>query len=220
MVLAALNSAAQVRRIVPSEKHPAATNLSVGVGVTRSVLFLSRNIKDDNDATGFNMNATYGLNRLMRIGAEYTFYRTIDIQPTWHTIKASTMEVNMHFIARLSRSKAVFYPLFGLSYNVFNGFFTGKNDFNHLSQMYRANSMVHTRWVGLNVGTGYEHFFRPLSIFVEYKMRAGVSDEQRQFNIIDVCFSAGIRFNVRVRSFYSLVKGPRGRYFLRTPDEE
>jgi hypothetical protein len=212
MVLVALNSAAQVRPAAPAEKQPAATNFSIGGGITRSVLFLSRNIKDDNDATGFNINVTRRLTRLIRLGAEYTFYRSIDVQPTWYTIKASTLELNLHFIARLTGSKAVFYPLFGLSYNAFNGFFTGKNDFNHLSRMYPVNSTVHTRWLGLNVGTGYEHYFRPLSVFVEYKMRAGVSDEQRQFNVIDVCFSAGIRFNARVRPFISPIKGPRARY--------
>jgi hypothetical protein len=218
LVFGTIISHAQVRYVKPVVTHSKRTTFGIGAGMTRSVLFLSRNINDDNDATGFNFNAVYGISRLMRLNAEYTFYRPLDIAPTWLNIRARTLEVNMHFIARLTRSKAFFYPIFGISYNVFNGYFTGKNDFFNLASKYPVNRRVITRWVGLNVGTGYEHYIKPVSIFIDYKMRAGVSDEQRQFNIIDVCFSAGLRYNLRVRSIYSIYKGTRGRYFLDSED--
>jgi hypothetical protein len=193
---------------------PAKTDLSFGVGVARSVLFLMRNTKHQNDATGFTSSVVYGGSKLVRGGFEYTVYRTINIEPTWYNVRAQTFEVNAHFLARLKDSKAFFYPLFGLSYNVFKGYFTGRNDFQNLAERYSVNRTVRTQWLGLNVGTGYEQHFKPLIIFVDYKMRIGFSDVKNQLNIIDVCFGAGIRFNLRAPSVYSIFKGTRSRYLL------
>lgn len=197
-------------------------NLGLGVGLTRSVIYLSRNVKDNNDATGVNFSLVYGLSRLLRLSAEYTHYLPIDIAPTWYDIKAKTVEVNMHVIARLNRSSAYFYPLIGLSYNLFSGTYTGVNDYLNLSSLYEPNTHVDTRWIGLNVGTGYEYFFKPGSFFLDYKMRVGVTEGYDEINIQDVCITAGLRFNIKVRSLRSLFiyRDTRSRYQLDKADEE
>jgi hypothetical protein len=52
------------------------------------------------------------------------------------------------------------------------------------------------------------------SIFGEYKMRVGNSDDKRQINIMDVCFSFGVRYNLKVPSIYRIVNGTKSRYLL------
>jgi hypothetical protein len=204
----------QVRVVKPVKTHPNTTNLSIGFGAAKSVIFLNRNVKENNDASGIQASLIYGGSNLFRFGLEYTFYRPINIAPTWYDIKAHTIEGNLHVIARFKNTNAFFYPLFGFSYNTFSGYFTGKNDFLNLTDKYKTNQIAVTNWIGFNVGTGYEIFFKKVSLFLDYKMRVGFADGRKQLNIMDVCFSAGLRYNLKVPSIYKLFKGTRNRYFL------
>lgn len=206
----------------PVSKHQKKANLAFGLGVARSVVYLARNVKPDNDATGIHGTLVYNASRFIRTSLEYTRYQTLDIAPTWYNIKASTVELNMHLLTRFKKTDAYFYPLVGLSYNLFSGRYTGVNDFLHLNTIYHKNQYTHTSWWGLNVGTGYELFFRPGSFFLDYKMRVGVTEGSNQINIQDVCIMAGLRFNLRVPSLYSIFmyKGTRSRYLLDKSDED
>lgn len=204
----------------PVKKHSKRTNLGIGLGVTRSVVYLARNVKPNNDATGLNASLVYGGSKLLRVSLEYTRYAKIDIAPTWYNINANTIELNAHILARFQNKKAYFYPLFGVSYNTFSGTYTGINDFLNLSELYEKDERVITRWLGINVGTGFEYYFKPGSFFLDYKMRVGLTKGYNQINIQDVCISAGLRFNLRVPSFYSIFvyRGTRSRYLLDKSD--
>ncbi|MCA6443432.1 MAG: hypothetical protein IM600_08395 [Bacteroidetes bacterium] len=203
----------QIKTSKPVKTRPKETNFALGFGGTRSVLYLNRNVKENNDATGLHFTIVYGGSRLLRLSTEYSHYFPINIEPTWQNINARTIESNLHIIARFTRTKAFFYPVVGLSYNEFNGFFTGKNDFLNLSDKYAKNTQVKTVWYGLNIGTGYEYYIKKISLFLDYKMRVGFADG-RQLNIMDVCFSAGARFNIKAPSIYRIFSGPRSRYML------
>lgn len=206
----------QVRVIKPVKTHPLTTRLGLGAGAAGSVLFLSRNVKENNEAYGFHLSLAYGGTKLFRGVVEYTQYQTMDISPTWYNVKASTIESNLHIIARFSEGKAIFYPVFGFSYNVFSGFYTGVRDYLNLSTLYEDNTDVITRWWGINAGAGYEYFFGSVSFFADYKMRMGVSEGYNEFNILDVCLSAGLRWNLKVPTLYGLFRGTRSRYTLKT----
>jgi hypothetical protein len=206
---------AQVRIVKPIKAAPAKkTNLGIGVGPSRSVLYLGRNVKANNDATGLNATLVYGGHKLMRGSLEFTLYRPINIEPTWYNINSSSIEFNTHFIARMKEGKAVFYPIFGISYNIFSGFYTGVNDYMNLTRLYQKNQRVETRWWGLNVGTGFERYFKKVSVFVDYKMRVGVSEGNNQLSIQDVCFSGGLRFNLKAPTLNKIFRGTRSRYLL------
>lgn len=209
-------SVAQVRVIKPIKTHPKRTTLGFGFGAAKSVLFLARNVKENNDALGYTASMVYGGSKLIRVSLEYTFYRPINIAPTWLDIRANTIEMNTHFIAHFKDTKAYFYPLFGISYNVFSGYFTGKNDFLNLSSVYQINQRVSTRWLGFNAGVGYEYFYKRFSLFLDFKMRVGMADGNSQLNIMDVCYGGGLRFNLRVPSIYRIFSGTRSRYLLNT----
>lgn len=203
-----------VKPVKPVNSKPAYTRLGIGFGGAGSVLFLSRNIKENNEAYGYHVSLVYGGAKLFRTSLEYTQYKTLSIEPTWYNVKAKTVECNVHILARFSESNAIFYPMFGLSYNTFSGFYTGVNDFLNLGTLYEKNQDVVTNWWGLNVGTGYEYYFDQLSLFADYKMRIGVSEGYNELNIMDVCLSAGLRWNFRAPSVYRLFKGTRSRYVL------
>ncbi len=205
---------AQVKIVKPVKTRAKTTNLAIGFGAAKSVLYLNRNVKENNDASGLQASLVYGGSNIFRFSFEYTFYRPINIAPTWYDIKASTFEANMHIIARFKNTDAIFYPLVGISYNTFSGFFTGKNDFLNLLDKYKPNQIVVTQWVGVNIGTGYELFLKRVSFFLDYKMRVGFTDGKKQLNIIDVCFGGGIRYNLKVPSIYKLFRGTRSRYLL------
>lgn len=187
------------------------TNLQVGAGVMGSVLYLSRNIKEDNDAKGITVVANYGGHKLLRFSAQYTRYVPINIAPTWYTIKANTIEANMEVMARFNNNKTFLYPFLGLSYNEFKGYYTGFNDYLNLREKYRPNSNIVNRWVGLNIGTGLEHSFGMLTIFCDYRMRVG-KQEEGGVNIMDVCYSAGLRLKLFVPTFHKLYRGVKAKY--------
>ncbi|PBQ33576.1 hypothetical protein CNR22_17945 [Sphingobacteriaceae bacterium] len=204
------------------KKHSRTTNLAFGLGVTRSVVYLARNVKPDNDATGLHSSVLYGGKKLFRVSLEYTRYKTINIEPTWYNIRASVIELNGHLLARFKSNNAYFYPLFGISYNLFSGTYTGINDYLNLSSLYAKNQKVNTRWWGFNIGTGYEFYFKPGSLFLDYKMRVGITEGKKQLNIQDVCITAGLRINLKVRSLYGIFiyRGTRSRYMLDKSDED
>lgn len=194
------------------EVEPA--RFGVGFGVTRSVLYLSRNIKEQNDANGFTGIITYHSRKNWRFTAEVTRFNTLNIEPTWLNIQAYTYELNAQLCAKFASSRTLFYPLFGLSYNTFRAYFTGVNDFMNLKAFYPVQSQVNTNWLGANVGAGMEHSFKGFSIFATYRMRVGKMERKNQFNIMDVCYGAGLRYDIKLPKSVNIFKGTRGRYNL------
>lgn len=180
------------------KKEEKLTDFGIGAGLTRSVIFLSRNIKEFNDAKGYCFNLTYGGHKLIRFTAEYAKYNTLNIEPTWYDIKAKTYEANIHFLARFKNNKGIIFPIVGLSLNEFKGFFTGRDDFQNLRDKYSINSEVKSFWLGANFGLGYEHKIGPVKLVVMYKMRVGAADANERLNIMDVCYNFGLRYDIRV----------------------
>ncbi len=220
LFLIAISMASQVRVVKPVKRtKPKSTRLAFFGGLSNSVLLLERNIKDDNSASGYHIGASYGLTRVFRASFEYTKYHQIDIAPTWYNINARTYEFNINAMARMTGTDAFFYPLLGVSYNIFEGYFTGQQDYLNLSRMYEKNANVDTRWFGVNVGVGLEYFIKQFSMYGEFKMRVGQT-ESGQISIMDVCFTAGLRYNLRVPSLYKVFSGTRSRYLLDTRDSE
>lgn len=207
------NCLSQVRVIKPVKVHPIHTNLGIGVSVTSSDLFLTRNTASGNNGLGITGSIVYGGFKSLRVTLEYTHYKAIDIAPTWYDVRSSSLESNVHLMCK-AKSDFYFYPMFGLSYNVFSGYFTGKNDYLHLGSIYPSNQDVVTRWLGLNAGIGLEYNLKPIVIAAGYKMRIGASDRDNTLNILDVCFNVGVRYTLVVPSIHRLVKGNKQRYYL------
>lgn len=204
---------AQLRIIKPVKTETKKSNIGIGVGVARSVLYLTRNTANNNDAYGFYSVITYDRGNFLRAMLEYTNYSYIDIKPTWYNVKAQTVELNLAVIAKNKSKTLFFYPLLGLSYNIFNGYYTGVNDYLHL-QPAKRNSDVTSVWIGLNTGLGLEYNYRHISFFWNCKMRTGKTEGINQYNIMDVFNVIGIRYNLNQVSLHKIFRGTRSRYSL------
>lgn len=209
----------QKNKLPPKEKKVVnKTNFGIGFGAARSVVFLSRNVKEFNDATGWTFNAIYGGHKLIRFAFDYSQFSSIDIEPTWIGVKAKTYELNIQFIARFKNIKSIIYPITGFSLNQFNGLFTGKEDFQNLREKYPSNSYVKSSWFGTNFGLGYEQTIGPVKAVITYKMRVGTSDVNAKINIMDVCYGLGVRYDMKAstpRHFYrTIFRNTRNRYAL------
>jgi hypothetical protein len=82
----------------------------------------------------------------------------------------------------------------------------------NLREHYRANTYVTSKWLGVNIGTGLEHAFGPIVVFADYRMRVGRSDDRGGLNIMDVCYSAGLRFKLVVPTLDKLYRGLTDKY--------
>jgi hypothetical protein len=172
-------------------KEPEFTRLSVKAGVNISVVYLTRNIKDKNNEPGFCTGGVYEFNNFVRVSVLYTHFKTLNIEPTWLNVKANTYEANLEIMARFPNKKTIMYPFTGLSYNTFNGFFTGQADYLNLKEYYGSNTTVKDNWLGVNLGTGIEHNFGILGVYLDYRMRVGRAE--KAINIMDVCYTAGLK---------------------------
>lgn len=183
--------AAGTPSIVPKERQY--TKWSAKAGANISVVYLARNIKDNNNAPGYCGGLNYEINNFIRVSTLYSYFRPINIEPTWLDVRASTTEINLEMVAHFPNKKTLLYPFLGLSYNTYDGFFTGQLDYLNLKEYYAVNTVVKNRWLGLNLGTGLEHNFGILGVFVDYRMRIGKQDDAAGINIMDVCYTGGLK---------------------------
>ena len=173
------------------EKEKPYTRWSLKVGGNISVIYLARNVKEKNNEPGYCGGLTYEVNNFVRVSCLYTRFNPINIKPTWLDVKANTYESNLEIIARFPNKKTLLYPFVGISYNTYSGFFTGESDYLDLREYYPINSTVKNQWLGVNLGTGLEHNFGIVGLFLDYRMRVG--KQETAINIMDVCYTGGIK---------------------------
>ena len=192
------------------EKERRYTRLSLKAGANISVIYLARNTKEKNNEPGYCGGITYEVNDFIRVSSLITSFRPINIEPTWLNVKANTYELNMEILAKFPNKKTLLYPFVGLSYNTFTGFFTGELDYLNLREYYPINSTVKNKWLGLNLGTGLEHNFGILGIFIDYRMRVGKQD--KVFNIMDVCYTGGLKVRFPYGNLAKKLTNPNDRF--------
>ena len=139
---------------IPAKKEKEFSKLSLKTGFNISVIYLARNIKEDNNEPGYSAGLTYRVNDFIRISGLYTKFKPINIQPTWINVNANTIESNLEIMANFPNKQTLLYPFVGLCYNTYKGFFTGQQDYLNLIDYYPANSVVKNNWLGVNLGKG------------------------------------------------------------------
>ena len=192
------------------DKTPSFTRWSLKAGANLSVIYLARNTKEKNNEPGYCGGLTYEANDFIRISTLYTRFQPTNIKPTWLDVRASSYEMNLEIIAKFPNKKTLLYPFVGLSYNTYRGFFTGESDYLGLREYYKVNSVVKNQWLGLNLGTGLEHNFGILGLFVDYRMRVGKEDQV--FNIMDVCYTAGLKITFPYGKLAKTLANPNDRF--------
>jgi hypothetical protein len=190
----AINPAAKTGTNTPKktlDREPKYTRWSIKGGGNLSVIYLARNVKEKNNEPGYCGGLTYEINNFVRVSSLVTRFRPINIEPTWLNVKANTYEANLEILARFPNQKTLLYPFAGFSYNTFSGFFTGQSDYLNLKEYYAVNSTIKNQWLGFNLGTGLEHNFGILGVFIDYRMRIG--KQENAINIMDVCYTGGLK---------------------------
>jgi len=216
LLFAAQAGVAQIRAIKPIKPKVIESNFGIGIGYASSVLNLPINVLSSNNAKGIHGSLTYDKGNYLRFALEYTTYNSIDVSPTWQNIKARTLECNINFISKTKDKTFYFYPIAGLSYNMFKGFFTGINDYLNLSAVYTKNVVIKNDWFGVNAGLGLDYNFSNMAITSCFKMRVGRTEGYDQINIMDVYQGIGFRYYVKRSQLGKLFRGTRSRYLLRT----
>lgn len=173
------------------DKEPKFTRWSLKAGANISVIYLARNTKEKNNEPGYCGGITYEINNFVRVSSLFTRFQPTNIKPTWLNVKANTFEANLEIVARFPNNKTLLYPFAGFSYNTYSGYFTGESDYLGLREYYAVNSTVKNQWIGFNLGTGLEHNFGILGVFIDYRMRVG--KQEKAFNIMDVCYTGGLK---------------------------
>ncbi len=201
---------------MPVKVNAHETNVGFGLGVARSTLYLARNINSNNDALGLNVGMTFDRGNYFRGSLEYNYYQSINIKPTWYNVSAHTIEMNANIIAKSRDKSFYFYPITGISFNLFKGYFTGVNDYLNLNTIYKRNSEITTRWWGINAGVGADFNFKHGCVFSSYRMRLGKVEGFDKFNIMDVYVNLGLRYYASARELGKIFKGTRSRYTLKT----
>jgi hypothetical protein len=198
--------------VTPSKKYkePTFTRWSLKAGANLSVIYLARNIKEKNNEPGYCGGLTYEANDFVRISTLYSRFQPTNIEPTWLNVKASTIEANLEILAKFPNKKTLLYPFVGFSYNTYQGFFTGESDYLGLREYYPVNSIVKNNWFGVNFGTGLEHNFGILGLYVDYRMRVG--KEEEAINIMDVCYTAGLKVTFPYGKFAKRIANPNDRF--------
>lgn len=192
------------------DKEKKYTRWSIKAGGNISVIFLARNVKEKNNEPGYCAGITYEVNDFIRVASLYTRFKPLNIEPTWLNINANTFETNVEILAKFPNNKTLLYPFVGISYNTFKGFFTGQSDYLNLREYYTVNSIVKNKWLGINLGTGVEHNFGILGVFIDYRMRVGRQDNA--INIMDVCYTGGLRVHFPYGKFAKSIARPNDRF--------
>lgn len=211
-VYSQIKKTAKITTVTPSkmEKERPYTRWSIKGGANISVIYLARNIKDNNNAPGYCGGLTYEVNNFIRVSTLYTHFRPINIEPTWLNVKSSTFEMNLEMLAKFPNKKTLLYPFIGLSYNTYTGFFTGESDYLNLRQYYPINSLVKNKWLGFNLGAGLEHNFGIIGLFIDYRMRVG--KQEKAINIMDVCYTAGLKIRFPYGKLAKTLASPNDRF--------
>lgn len=194
----------------PKVKETQYMRWNLKAGANLSVVYLARNTKENNNEPGYCGGINFEVNNFLRLASLYTHFRPLNIEPTWRNIKANSYEINLEMVARFPNKKTLLYPFVGLSYNTFSGYFTGQRDFYNLKEYYKVNSTVTNNWLGLNVGLGFEHNFGIVGLFVDYRMRVG--KEEKTFNIMDVCYTGGLKVRLPYGKYAKQYFGSKDRY--------
>lgn len=195
----------------PKQKETQYMRWSIKAGANISVIYLARNTKDNNNEPGYSGGLNFDINNFVRISSLFTHFKPIDIDPTWKNIKANSGEVNLEIIAKFPNKKTMLYPFVGLSYNSYKGYFTGEQDYLNLKQYYGSNVEVKNNWFGFNLGTGIEHNFGVLGLYLDYRMRVG--KQERGFNIMDVCYTGGVKVRLPYGKVAKRFISPGQRFF-------
>jgi hypothetical protein len=169
----------------------------LGGGCVLSSVNIFRNYRQNPYRLGYNFRAYNEFSSNMRMMAEYTYMPKFSLEPTWLDVKNDVIDINLNLLAQIKDYKAIFYTITGLYAQRWKSFYTGINDFSNSKKTYLTNSIVINRYIGLDLGLGFERAFPGFQFFGEFRYRFSNTDSG--FGITDAAYSAGLKTKLNTK---------------------
>lgn len=162
-------------------------SFQIGAGRIINTLSLQENNNDVEYLTGWDFNANYLFNNLLRIEFKYNNFTPTDIFPFWQNAHLENFNLNLHKVISNEEGFFFIYPMIGMAYTKFSAFQKIDKNFNTINQ----NKTFYQ--FGLNAGLGAEWHIKFFSVFIDYNMRVTKITSDNSTNVRNVGFSLGAR---------------------------
>ena len=190
----------------------------IGAGASLSTINMNRE-PEGHARRGMNFKAGIKFSPVFRITSEYTNQFAYSIEPAWKLIHSQSYELSANLLANLVDANASFYTITGLSFQHWRGHFTGVDHYFQLVDLGRTPKDFSTNWGSVIVGCGFEKIIDRFSFFAEFKYRISKKQENVPLNIIDACYTTGLKYSFN-NSHSSKDKLPHKRHFFRIPNDK
>ncbi|HXC03200.1 MAG TPA: hypothetical protein VNZ86_00535, partial [Bacteroidia bacterium] len=143
---------------------------------------------------GYNARLGVRFKRRLGLTAEYTNQVKHDAIPAWGNISAVNYDLNLTYsYLTVGTSNTKFYGLVGVCYQQWEGTYLGTPAFDRDIYNYVEGSAYHFNWLTMNLGIGFERYYRYAGLFGEFKFRFGRDYMSDSFSIMDACITVGIK---------------------------
>jgi hypothetical protein len=147
--------------------------------------------------SGWNARIGFRFKSRAGITAEYTSHFVHSAEPAWINIKSSNFDLNFTYLYfNVSDSYTKFYALTGVCLQKWNGLYRGPAAVNQDNLDYTVGDHASFNWTSLNLGIGFERYYRYFGLFSEFKFRFGKNYPSDPFGIVDVGGTFGAKINL------------------------
>jgi len=196
VVIQAWGSALSPAGPPPGFARDTVIRISVGAGMAFSTVNMG--IEPIGEIKG-GLNARLALRLKRRIGftAEFTNQFPHSASPAWGSIQARNFDLNLNYLyLNVGQTNTKFYGLIGACFQQWKGIYQGTPAVGKDIYDYQSGEVVKFNWNSLNLGIGFERFYRHIGLFGEFKFRFGQNYPYDPFAIVDVCATIGTKINL------------------------
>jgi hypothetical protein len=156
---------------------------------------------------GYSPRVCWEFSNTFRLSLEYTILPGFSFSPSWNNLRATNLEINLQFMARIKDEYSIFYATIGACQHSWRGDFISQSVFYDAIVNYQPGTSIDKSWIGLNTGVGVERAFKYFEVFAEYRYRFSKVDATLAVSDVAVCL--GIKRKI---PFKKIFKGLKDRY--------
>jgi hypothetical protein len=146
---------------------------------------------------GYNGRLAVRFKRRIGLIGEYTYQVPHDAIPAWGNIWASNYDLNLTYMyLTVGQSKTKFYGIIGACYQQWKGTYLGTPAFDRDIYDYQSGVSYTFNWLSMNLGMGFERYYKYFGVFGEFKFRFGRDYLSDSFSIMDACVTLGVKKNL------------------------
>jgi len=135
--------------------------------------------------------------RRLGLSAEFTNQFQHDALPAWGMISSRTFDLNLNYMYfHVAQTSSIFYGLIGACFQQWKGTYLGTPAFTKDIYDYQIGEQKSFNFPSVNLGIGFERFYKQVGVFGEFKFRFGQDFVYDSFGIVDVCVSLGAKINL------------------------